>query len=111
MRQQHTISQSMTCSGVGLHTGQPVTLTLRPAPPETGIVFVRHEADGPMGQQQCAQPAQREIGCPRGRRRRRRRRSRPDGDLEQAGAARAGALGRAPWEGARLQLVEHVLGR
>src|SRR5436309_15273996 len=48
MRQQHTISQSMTCSGVGLHTGQPVTLTLRPSPPETGIVFVRHEADGPV---------------------------------------------------------------
>ena len=48
MRQQHTISQSMTGSGVGLHTGQPVTLTLRPAPPDTGIVFVRHEADGPV---------------------------------------------------------------
>ncbi|MGH7251713.1 MAG: UDP-3-O-acyl-N-acetylglucosamine deacetylase, partial [Nitrospiraceae bacterium] len=48
MRQQHTISQSMTCSGVGLHTGQPVTLTLRAAPPDTGIVFVRHEADGPV---------------------------------------------------------------
>lgn len=48
MRQQHTIGQSITCSGVGLHTGHPVTLTLRPAPPDTGIMFVRHEVDGPV---------------------------------------------------------------
>lgn len=30
----------MSCAGVGLHSGQPVTLTLRPAPPNTGVVFV-----------------------------------------------------------------------
>ncbi len=41
MRQQQTVAQSISCSGVGLHTGQPSTLTLRPAPPETGIVFHR----------------------------------------------------------------------
>lgn len=46
MRQQQTIGRSITCSGVGLHTGQPVTLTLSPAPPETGIVFVRHRTGG-----------------------------------------------------------------
>ncbi|MBI3603912.1 MAG: UDP-3-O-acyl-N-acetylglucosamine deacetylase [Nitrospirae bacterium] len=46
MRYQQTISRSITCSGVGLHTGQPVTLTLNPAPPDTGIVFVRHHAEG-----------------------------------------------------------------
>jgi len=46
MRQQQTLSQQITCSGVGLHSGQPVALTLRPAPPDTGIVFIRHEAKG-----------------------------------------------------------------
>jgi UDP-3-O-[3-hydroxymyristoyl] N-acetylglucosamine deacetylase len=30
----------MSCTGVGLHTGKPVTLTLRPAPADTGVVFV-----------------------------------------------------------------------
>ncbi|HZS11652.1 MAG TPA: UDP-3-O-acyl-N-acetylglucosamine deacetylase [Nitrospirales bacterium] len=48
MRQQQTIARSMTCSGVGLHTGQPVTLTLRPAAPGTGIVFIQHANGGPV---------------------------------------------------------------
>jgi UDP-3-O-[3-hydroxymyristoyl] N-acetylglucosamine deacetylase len=42
MRLQHTICRSVSCSGVGLHTGQRVSLTLTPAPPDTGIVFIRH---------------------------------------------------------------------
>jgi UDP-3-O-[3-hydroxymyristoyl] N-acetylglucosamine deacetylase len=46
MRQQQTLGQAITCSGVGLHSGEPVTLMLRPAPPNTGIVFIRHEAGG-----------------------------------------------------------------
>lgn len=48
MRQQQTVAQSVTCSGVGLHTGQPATLTLRPAPPDTGIVFILNDGDGPV---------------------------------------------------------------
>lgn len=44
MRPQHTLAETISCKGVGLHTGQPVTLTLRPAAPDTGLVFVRHEA-------------------------------------------------------------------
>jgi UDP-3-O-[3-hydroxymyristoyl] N-acetylglucosamine deacetylase len=48
MRPQQTIGQTITCSGVGLHTGHPVTLTLRPAPVGTGIVFVRHQAGTPI---------------------------------------------------------------
>lgn len=31
----------MTCSGIGLHTGESVSLRLEPAPPGTGVVFVR----------------------------------------------------------------------
>jgi len=46
MRYQQTISQSISCSGVGLHTGQRVTLTMNPAPPDTGVVFIRHHAEG-----------------------------------------------------------------
>ena len=40
MRQQQTLSNPISCTGVGLHTGKPVALTLRPAPADTGIVFV-----------------------------------------------------------------------
>ncbi len=40
MRLQQTLANSVSCTGVGLHSGQPVTLTLRPAPPDTGVVFV-----------------------------------------------------------------------
>ncbi len=40
MRNQQTLAAAVTCSGVGLHSGQPVTITLRPAPPDTGVVFV-----------------------------------------------------------------------
>ncbi|HLZ34785.1 MAG TPA: UDP-3-O-acyl-N-acetylglucosamine deacetylase [Nitrospira sp.] len=40
MRLQQTLANSVSCAGVGLHSGQPVALTLRPAPPDTGIVFV-----------------------------------------------------------------------
>ncbi|MBA5861839.1 MAG: UDP-3-O-acyl-N-acetylglucosamine deacetylase [Nitrospira sp. CR1.1] len=40
VRFQQTIGSPVSCSGVGLHSGQPVTLTLRPAPPNTGIAFI-----------------------------------------------------------------------
>lgn len=42
MRPQHTLNRTISCKGIGLHTGHPVTLTLRPAAPDTGLVFVRH---------------------------------------------------------------------
>jgi UDP-3-O-[3-hydroxymyristoyl] N-acetylglucosamine deacetylase len=35
----------VTVNGVGLHTGAPVALTLRPAPENTGYVFVRTDLD------------------------------------------------------------------
>ncbi|MBM4138177.1 MAG: UDP-3-O-acyl-N-acetylglucosamine deacetylase [Nitrospira sp.] len=40
MRNQQTLAAAVTCSGIGLHSGQPVTMMLRPAPPNTGVVFV-----------------------------------------------------------------------
>ena len=38
MELQHSIRKSVTCQGVGLHSGVPVTMTLHPAPPDHGVV-------------------------------------------------------------------------
>ncbi|MCB0763393.1 MAG: UDP-3-O-acyl-N-acetylglucosamine deacetylase, partial [Flavobacteriales bacterium] len=44
--QQHTLKGSTTIKGVGLHTGEPVTLTLRPAPVGHGYKFQRTDLEG-----------------------------------------------------------------
>ena len=41
MIQQRSIKTSIRATGLGLHSGSKVLLTLRPAPPNTGIVFRR----------------------------------------------------------------------
>ena len=41
MRTQQTLGRTISCEGVGLHSGQAAQLTLRPAPPDTGVVFLR----------------------------------------------------------------------
>lgn len=43
---QHTLSKEVTLQGKGLHTGKDVTLTLKPAPVNTGFVFVRVDLEG-----------------------------------------------------------------
>ena len=43
---QHTLKGSVTVKGVGLHTGEPVTLTLRPAPVGHGYKFQRTDLGG-----------------------------------------------------------------
>jgi UDP-3-O-[3-hydroxymyristoyl] N-acetylglucosamine deacetylase len=47
MRHQKTLKRSVSCSGIGLHGGRPVNITLRPALPDTGIVFKRVDLPGP----------------------------------------------------------------
>jgi UDP-3-O-[3-hydroxymyristoyl] N-acetylglucosamine deacetylase len=42
---QTTLAQRTSTTGVGLHTGVQVNLTLRPAPENTGYVFVRTDLD------------------------------------------------------------------
>lgn len=42
---QTTLSRSISTSGVGLHTGVDVNLELKPAPENTGYVFVRTDLD------------------------------------------------------------------
>ena len=41
MIRQRTLKNVIRATGVGLHTGQKVYLTLRPAAPNTGIIFRR----------------------------------------------------------------------
>ncbi|MFT5013885.1 MAG: UDP-3-O-[3-hydroxymyristoyl] N-acetylglucosamine deacetylase [Dinoroseobacter sp.] len=42
---QRTLKNSIRATGVGLHTGEKVYLTLRPAPTNTGVVFIRSDLD------------------------------------------------------------------
>lgn len=48
MINQRTLKNVIRATGVGLHTGEKVYLTLRPAPANTGIVFVRSDLDPPV---------------------------------------------------------------
>src|SRR5688572_33217500 len=43
---QHTIKSEISISGAGIHTGQSVTMRLKPAEPNTGIVFQRVDLPG-----------------------------------------------------------------
>ena len=48
MLQQRTLKSITRAIGVGLHSGQRVELTLRPAAPDTGIVFRRVDLPSPV---------------------------------------------------------------
>ena len=43
---QHTLKNEIHCTGVGLHSGRRVRMTLRPAAPDTGIVIRRSDIAG-----------------------------------------------------------------
>lgn len=43
---QQTIAKAVTYTGIGLHSGKDVTVSLLPAPPDTGIVFIRVDLPG-----------------------------------------------------------------
>jgi UDP-3-O-[3-hydroxymyristoyl] N-acetylglucosamine deacetylase len=43
---QRTIANEVRCCGVGLHSGSPVTLTLKPAPENHGVTFRRTDVVG-----------------------------------------------------------------
>jgi UDP-3-O-[3-hydroxymyristoyl] N-acetylglucosamine deacetylase len=46
MLKQRTLKKQVTATGVGLHNGEKVTLTLKPAAIDTGIVFKRTDLPG-----------------------------------------------------------------
>lgn len=48
MIKQRTLKNMIRATGVGLHTGEKVFLTLRPAAPNTGIVFRRVDLASPV---------------------------------------------------------------
>jgi len=45
MINQKTLAKTIEISGIGLHTGVAVNLTLKPAPENTGYIFVRTDLD------------------------------------------------------------------
>lgn len=53
MIRQRTLKNTIRATGVGLHTGDKVYLTLRPAAPETGIVFRRVDLPEPVEIKAC----------------------------------------------------------
>ena len=45
---QRTIAEKVSCTGIGLHSGSPVELTLHPARAGTGVVFERTDVGLPV---------------------------------------------------------------
>src|SRR4029078_10125901 len=46
MQSQRTLRRPVSCSGIGLHSGNKVTLSLKPAPADYGIRFQRSDLGG-----------------------------------------------------------------
>jgi UDP-3-O-[3-hydroxymyristoyl] N-acetylglucosamine deacetylase len=46
MHQQRTLRRSIACAGIGLHSGKKVTVSLKPAPADSGIRFRRSDLGG-----------------------------------------------------------------
>ncbi len=46
MEKQKTLREEISLSGIGLHTGKEVVLTMKPAKENTGFVFVRTDLEG-----------------------------------------------------------------
>lgn len=40
---QRTVRDNISCTGIGLHSGKKVRLTIKPAPPDSGIQFIRKD--------------------------------------------------------------------
>ncbi|MDH3901540.1 MAG: UDP-3-O-acyl-N-acetylglucosamine deacetylase [Gammaproteobacteria bacterium] len=55
MIRQRTLKNIIRATGVGLHTGEKIYLTLRPAPANTGIVFCRVDLDPPVQIKACTE--------------------------------------------------------
>jgi len=55
MIRQRTLKNVIRATGVGIHSGEKVYMTLRPAAPDTGIVFRRVDLDEPVEIKACAE--------------------------------------------------------
>ena len=47
MHTQRTLRRAVSCAGIGLHSGNKVTLSLKPAPADFGLRFRRSDVGGP----------------------------------------------------------------
>ena len=45
-KKQRTVKAAVSFTGVGLHTGNTCTMTFKPAPPDSGVKFVRTDLEG-----------------------------------------------------------------
>jgi len=43
---QRTVRDNVGCTGIGLHSGKKINLTIKPAPPDSGINFIRKDLLG-----------------------------------------------------------------
>jgi len=43
MNLQRTLKKEINCSSIGLHTGRKINMKIKPAPADTGIVFIRKD--------------------------------------------------------------------
>ncbi|MEW5721464.1 MAG: UDP-3-O-acyl-N-acetylglucosamine deacetylase [Thermodesulfobacteriota bacterium] len=50
---QRTIQDAVTCTGIGLHSGEKIKLTLYPAPEDSGVVIHRTDLPGSPGVKAC----------------------------------------------------------
>lgn len=55
MYNQRTIKEAVACVGIGLHTGKKVSLKVRPAPVNTGVVFIRTDLPGSPSIKACVE--------------------------------------------------------
>ena len=55
MLKQRTIKTPVHAIGIGVHSGEKVRMTLRPAPENTGIVFVRTDVFNRPSIRACAE--------------------------------------------------------
>lgn len=63
MIKQRTLKQSVKSTGVGLHSGNKVTIELHPAPANTGIVYRRIDLDPVVSFKAHAQAVQETLLC------------------------------------------------
>lgn len=45
---QRTVRDNISCTGIGLHSGKKVRMTIKPAPPDSGIQFIRVDLSVPQ---------------------------------------------------------------
>ena len=51
---QRTLRDNVSCTGIGLHSGEKVRMTIKPAPPDFGIRFIRKDLPGKCSIKACS---------------------------------------------------------